>query len=71
MWVGWGTPYRVPTDPTCAEMLICLPSVLIVSFGIADLYKSWLTKPDPSEPDLSLTSVIFFFSSSDYLKGLP
>jgi hypothetical protein len=20
MWVGWGTPYRVPTDPTCAEM---------------------------------------------------
>ena len=20
MWVGWGTPYRVPTNPTCAEM---------------------------------------------------
>ena len=20
MWVGWGTPYRVPTDPTCAEI---------------------------------------------------
>ena len=19
MWVGWGTPYRVPTNPTCAK----------------------------------------------------
>ena len=44
MWVGWGTPYRVPTDPTCAEKFIYELLILTVCFDIVEICKALLQK---------------------------